>query len=93
MLPKGSCSRIWQRDSYWDARPSSRRYFGRNYVWIEYQELNILTWYTFFSSAMNIPFSYLDKIIALLLEKTHGLLIKAQAILELLQWNLRREIA
>ncbi|KAF9593214.1 hypothetical protein IFM89_020709 [Coptis chinensis] len=21
----GSCSRIWQRDSYWDARPSSRR--------------------------------------------------------------------
>ncbi|MQL92363.1 hypothetical protein Taro_024980 [Colocasia esculenta] len=22
----GSCSRIWQRDSYWDARPSSRSY-------------------------------------------------------------------
>ncbi|PPE02417.1 hypothetical protein GOBAR_DD00548 [Gossypium barbadense] len=23
-LQEGSCSRIWQRDSYWDARPSSR---------------------------------------------------------------------
>ncbi|XP_061339563.1 uncharacterized protein LOC133286191 [Gastrolobium bilobum] len=23
LLPDGSCSRIWQRDSYWDARPSS----------------------------------------------------------------------
>jgi hypothetical protein len=27
ILPQGSCSRIWQRDSYWNACPSSRRYF------------------------------------------------------------------
>lgn len=30
-LLQGSCSRIWQRDSYWDARPSSRRYVGWRY--------------------------------------------------------------
>lgn len=30
-LFQGSCSRIWQRDSYWDARPSSRRYCQRDY--------------------------------------------------------------
>lgn len=33
LSPQGSCSRIWQRDSYWDTRPSLRRYFGWKCVW------------------------------------------------------------
>ncbi len=86
---QGSCSRIWQRDSYWDARPSSRRYLSGNIIYLSYLG-HLACWpeYTFCCAAMNTPFLYHAKIIAPLVGKIHGL-IEAQVILVLLQWNLR----
>lgn len=87
--PQGSCSRIWQRDSYWNARPSSRRYIGWecNLMKLHCCILDCRTEYILFCAAMNIPFLFHAKITVLLVEKRG---IKAQVILVLLQWNLRK---
>lgn len=88
-LFQGSCSRIWQRASYWDARPSSRRYLSGKITDLSYLGLSACwTEYTFWCAAMNTPFLYHAKIIAPLAGKIHGL-IEAHVILALLQWNLR----
>ena len=39
-LFQGSCSRIWQRASYWDARPSSRRYLSGKIIDLSYLGLS-----------------------------------------------------
>lgn len=89
ILRQGSCSRIWQRDSYWDARPSSRRYFCLENYLMSYLGVSACwTEYDFSYAAMNIPFLYHAKIIAPVVGKIRGL-TEAQIILVLLQWNLR----
>ena len=88
LILQGSCSRIWQRDSYWKARPSSRRWVG----WI----CNLITKSYFLTfwlkvmnfTAMSIHFLYHVKPIVQQVGKIHGL-INALAASVLLPWNRR----